>query len=106
MVSDVIPTGRLSIPVHRCPPNLPPPAHDQWSWQLRGSCRDHPAEVFFPDEVRGRRLRKREDTAKAICRECPVLARCREHALTAPEPFGIWGGMTAQERAIALSGRR
>ena len=21
-----------------------------WSWQLRGQCHDHPAELFFPEE--------------------------------------------------------
>nr|WP_286175259.1 WhiB family transcriptional regulator [Mycobacterium sp. DL99] len=91
------------MPVHRSPRNLPPPALDEWSWQLHGRCRDHPAEAFFPDQVRGRQLRKREDAAKAICRDCPVLARCRDHALAAPEPYGIWGAMTARERAIVLS---
>ncbi len=95
--------GRPAVPVYRCPRNLPPPALDQWSWQLRGSCRDHPAEVFFPDEVRGRELRRREDKAKGICRECPVLAQCRQHALASPEPYGIWGATTARERAVMLS---
>ncbi len=94
---------RATIPAYRSPRNLPPPALDEWSWQLHGLCRDHPAEVFFPDEVRGRQLRRREDAAKAICRECPVLARCRAHALSAPEAYGIWGAMTARERAVALS---
>ncbi|MGA5536838.1 WhiB family transcriptional regulator [Mycolicibacterium nivoides] len=52
---------------------------------------------------RGRPLRRREDAAKAICQACPVLARCRAHALSAPEPYGIWGAMTARERAVKLS---
>ncbi|MGV0738496.1 WhiB family transcriptional regulator [Mycobacterium syngnathidarum] len=95
--------ARPAIPVYRSPRNLPPPALDEWSWQLRGLCRDHPAEVFFPEEVRGRPLRSRENAAKAICLACPVLDRCRAHALSAPEPYGIWGAMTARERAIAMS---
>ncbi|WP_369806697.1 WhiB family transcriptional regulator [Mycobacterium sp. E802] len=97
--------GRPAIPVYRSPRNLPPPALDEWSWQLDGSCRDHPAEVFFPDEVRGRKLRRQEEAAKAICLQCPVLKRCREHALSAPEPYGIWGAMTARERAVKLCSR-
>lgn len=103
MCNNVIAAARPAIPVSRCPRNLPPPALDQWSWQLHGSCRDHPAEVFFPDEIRGRRLVRREETAKGICRECPVLDRCRQHAMTAPEPYGIWGAMTARERAAVLA---
>lgn len=94
--------ARPAIPIYRSPRNLPPPALDEWSWQLRGLCRDHPAEVFFPEEVRGRPLRRREDAAKAICLACPVLERCRTHALSAPEPYGIWGAMTARERAIKM----
>ncbi|MCV7387241.1 WhiB family transcriptional regulator [Mycobacterium porcinum] len=100
------PPIRPAIPVYRSPRNLPPPALDEWSWQQHGLCRDHPAEVFFPEEARGRPLRRREDAAKAICRTCPVLARCRTHALSAPEPYGIWGAMTARERAITLSEER
>ncbi|WP_330220077.1 WhiB family transcriptional regulator [Mycolicibacterium peregrinum] len=100
------PVGRPAIPFYRSPRNLPPPAFDAWSWQLHGLCRDHPAEVFFPEELRGRPLRRREDAAKAICRACPVLDRCRSHALSAPEPYGIWGAMTARERAIKLSDER
>lgn len=98
-----IAAGRPAMPVYRSPRNLPPPALDEWSWQLRGLCRDHPAEVFFPDAIRGRQLRRREDAAKTICLQCPVLDRCRAHALSAPEPYGIWGAMTARERAIELS---
>ncbi len=100
---DVARPSRPAIPLNRSPQNLPPPALDEWSWQLRASCRDHPAEVFFPDEVRGRSLHKREELAKAICMSCPVLQRCRRHALTAPEPYGIWGAMTARERAAKMA---
>ncbi|HEY5843980.1 MAG TPA: WhiB family transcriptional regulator, partial [Mycobacterium sp.] len=42
--------------------------------------------------------REREEQAKRICRDCPVLAVCREHALKTPEKYGVWGAMTTQER--------
>jgi WhiB family redox-sensing transcriptional regulator len=41
----------------------------------------------------------REHRAKAICRECPVLEKCRDHALAVGEVYGIWGGMSESERA-------
>ena len=70
-----------------------------WSWQLRGSCQDFPAELFFPEEEPRKRIRReREERAKRICRGCPVLAMCRDHALTMPEKYGVWGAMTTQER--------
>lgn len=37
--------------------------------------------------------------ALAACLDCPALARCREYAINAPETGGIWGGLTARERA-------
>jgi len=37
-------------------------------------------------------------TAKAICAACPVLAQCREHALKTREPYGVWGGMSEEDR--------
>jgi WhiB family redox-sensing transcriptional regulator len=35
-----------------------------------------------------------------------VLLECREHALVQPEPYGVWGGLTAAERRVMLSRRR
>ena len=31
--------------------------------------------------------------AIAICKTCPVIEECREHALHAGEVFGVWGGL-------------
>ena len=36
--------------------------------------------------------------AKAICRLCPALRECREWAVEAHEPFGIWAGTTPEDR--------
>jgi WhiB family transcriptional regulator, redox-sensing transcriptional regulator len=77
---------------------LPPPTYDQWDWQTQGRCRDHPAELFFPEEETRRDRRVLEDRAKRICEDCPVIAACRRHALTTPEIYGVWGAMTAAER--------
>jgi WhiB family transcriptional regulator, redox-sensing transcriptional regulator len=43
-------------------------------------------------------LRRNEWLAKQICRSCPVLEACRNYALDAPEPYGIWGALTPSER--------
>jgi WhiB family transcriptional regulator, redox-sensing transcriptional regulator len=85
------------------PKRLPPPRIEEWDWQSEGKCRDVPVNVFFPEGMRGYQLRKHEDRAKGICRECPVLKRCRQHAIDAPEPHGVWGATTPRERAILLS---
>ena len=37
-----------------------------------------------------------------FCMSCPVMMQCMEHALNQPEPQGVWGGLTAKERAERL----
>ena len=64
----------------------------------------HPIEEFFPDDPSRSSLRRREDAAKRICRQCPVVNECRDHALRTPELHGVWGAMTARERAHVLMG--
>ena len=78
---------------------LPRPVADEWEWQYQGVCRDLPTEMFFhPDGERGPRRRNRENTAKAICATCPVIVACRAHALAIQEPYGIWGGLSEDDR--------
>ncbi|HOW95084.1 MAG TPA: WhiB family transcriptional regulator [Mycolicibacterium fallax] len=78
-----------------------PPAQsaEDWDWQLRARCRGLPAETFFTTATeKGRRRDEHEETAKAICRRCPVLRRCLDYALAADETYGIWGATTPGER--------
>ncbi len=32
------------------------------------------------------------ETAKALCVDCPLRARCLSEALARREPWGVWGG--------------
>ncbi|MBK8733525.1 MAG: WhiB family transcriptional regulator [Actinomycetales bacterium] len=85
---------------------LPGPLLHQWSWQESGSCRRLSPDAFFhPEGERGSARIQRATAAKRVCSSCPVLAQCRTHALAAREPYGIWGGMTEEERAAATSAR-
>jgi WhiB family transcriptional regulator, redox-sensing transcriptional regulator len=78
---------------------LPGCNEELWEWQLHAVCRGMDSSVFFsPDTERGPRRRRREAAAKAICAGCPVIANCRAHALQVHEPYGIWGGLTENER--------
>jgi WhiB family redox-sensing transcriptional regulator len=82
---------------------LPKPVVENWDWQQSGACRELPSEMFFhPDGERGPRRRNRENAAKAVCASCPVLAACRSHALAVQEPYGIWGGMSEDDRLAIL----
>jgi WhiB family redox-sensing transcriptional regulator len=80
---------------------LPGPIADLWEWQHQGSCRDTDATLFFhPEGERGPARRARDTTARSICSSCPVLMECRNHALQVREPYGMWGGLTEEERDV------
>ena len=78
---------------------LPGPNADLWDWQLRGLCRGKDSSLFFhPEGERGAARSSRETAAKEICMNCPVQTLCADHALRVREPYGVWGGMTEEER--------
>ncbi|MDT3767194.1 WhiB family transcriptional regulator [Gleimia hominis] len=86
---------------------LPGPVMDRWDWQFQAACRDMDTELFFhPEGERGSTRRRRAEAAKAICATCPVLEQCREHALRVMEPYGVWGGMTEEERREVARSRK
>ncbi|MGA1479922.1 MAG: WhiB family transcriptional regulator, partial [Candidatus Nanopelagicales bacterium] len=37
---------------------------------------------------------------------CPVLAQCAAHALAVREPYGVWGGMSEDDREAIYQRRR
>lgn len=77
------------------------PIADLWEWQNEGNCVGVDPELFFLEyNMRDSVKRKREAEAKAVCKGCPVIAKCLNHALTVPEVYGVWGGMSADERAF------
>ena len=81
------------------------PAHDRW--EMSAACRGADTATFYPaDKERGVSRRVREAKAKAICNQCPVIAQCLKWAIATDEPWGLWGGMSREERTqwvIALS---
>nr|WP_232792649.1 WhiB family transcriptional regulator [Actinacidiphila yeochonensis] len=94
------PAADLSLPLGH-PRDLGGP------WHSDAACRSDEAGLFFAPskEPTAARL-AREEAAKRVCSRCPVMVECREHALLQPEPYGVWGGMTAAERRVVLARRR
>lgn len=83
---------------------LPPARTDVYDWQLRGACRGRDLRTFFhPDGERGAARARRRAAAKAICQTCPVIDACLKHALAVREPYGVWGGMSEEERGRLLA---
>jgi len=53
---------------------------------------------FHPEGERGPARAARETAAKAVCASCPVIAQCAKHALKVREPYGVWGGLSEDDR--------
>ncbi len=70
------------------------------TWQDDAACKSLPLEMFFPP------AEQEADAAKAICSGCTVKEPCLEAALAAGERFGIWGGLTSDERQTIAARRR
>lgn len=62
-------------------------------------CRSHEPELWFSDESAD------VDTARALCRPCPLRTACLAGALERREPWGVWGGELF-ERGVIVARRR
>lgn len=62
------------------------------AWRLRAACMDHDLNLFFSSK------RRDIETAKRICRGCPVRVECLMDALAKGERFGVRGGVSAPKR--------
>jgi len=38
-----------------------------------------------------------------VCVRCPVLRQCRQHALSVREPYGVWGGLSEEDREVVYA---
>lgn len=86
---------------------LPGPNADVWDWQMKGACRGEDPSLFFhPEGERGPTREARIAAAKAICSGCPVKLQCAEHALAVREPYGVWGGLSEDDREVIYRQRR
>ncbi|MDT4891974.1 MAG: WhiB family transcriptional regulator, redox-sensing transcriptional regulator [Pseudonocardiales bacterium] len=83
---------------------LPAPRQGDWDWQAQAACRgSDTANFYHPENERGPSRVRREMRAKAVCARCPVIDNCLRWALAAREPYGVWGGTSADEREVLLA---
>lgn len=83
---------------------LPALREGDWDWQVAASCRgSDTANFYHPENERGPSRARRETHAKAVCATCPVIANCLRWALAAREPYGVWGGLSVDERERLLA---
>jgi len=66
------------------------------SWPARWTefalCAEIDNALFFPEKGESTK------SAKAVCRRCAVRAECLEYALERDERWGIYGGLSPQQR--------
>ncbi|MEN2423045.1 WhiB family transcriptional regulator [Streptomyces rimosus] len=67
------------------------------SWRDRAACRTEDPDLFFPAGSTGPWAAQLVD-AKRVCARCPVLHECRRYALELPAEYGVWGGLSEDER--------
>jgi WhiB family transcriptional regulator, redox-sensing transcriptional regulator len=69
-------------------------------WRADAACREIDIDLFFAVDEQSQR------DAIAVCETCPVRASCLEHAITAREQYGVWGGVREQDRKRLVRSRR
>ena len=69
-------------------------------WMASALCRDtqYDPELWFP-ESDDSESRARTRRARDICRRCPARLECLAWAMKQDMLYGIWGGLSAEERA-------
>lgn len=67
-------------------------------WRNAAACANEDPALFFPTGDSGPNLLTIEQ-AKAVCNRCPVLDTCGRWAADNRIEYGIFGGLTEQERA-------
>lgn len=73
-------------------------------WQYRALCRGLDLALFVPDGKVGSEALMAHARAARFCAHCPVMRQCLELALTAEgnapaqSRFGVYGGLTPDQR--------
>ncbi|MBO0850661.1 MAG: WhiB family transcriptional regulator [Pseudonocardia sp.] len=66
-------------------------------WRDGAACLGEDPELFFPIGTTGVGLRQVAQ-AKSVCRGCPVTGECLAWALDTGQLYGVWGGLSEDER--------
>ena len=64
-------------------------------WMRNAACRGQGSDAWFPGDEVG----EGGEAARRVCAGCRVRAECLEYALVAGIRHGLWGGLSAKERA-------
>lgn len=71
---------------------------DAIDWRQRGACRQEDAALFFPEHLNAAHARVALELARSICARCHVQRECLAYALEHERNFGVFAGLTPEER--------
>jgi WhiB family redox-sensing transcriptional regulator len=63
-------------------------------WVRSAECAKPGGPTMFPHDKDNIGIQ----VARDVCNRCPVRTQCLEEALNRKELFGVWGGLTTDER--------
>jgi WhiB family redox-sensing transcriptional regulator len=66
-------------------------------WRDQAACRSEHPDLFFPVGATGP-ARRQLAKARSICHHCPVMADCLTWAVHTRQRYGVWGGLSEDER--------
>jgi WhiB family transcriptional regulator, redox-sensing transcriptional regulator len=73
----------------------------RYDWGSEAECRDKDVSIFFPERDgpnSPNHTRGDIKKAKRICGRCEVRESCLVYALETGQRYGVWGGLTPNER--------
>jgi WhiB family redox-sensing transcriptional regulator len=92
-VRDTVMDAPITWPVPAAP--APGVAH----WSGRAACRGHEGLFYAPEGIESLRAKEvREAKARSLCAACPVRVQCGEQAEGDGEMWGVWAGVTEDDR--------
>lgn len=68
-------------------------------WWLRARCRGRRDLNFYSN------WQRQIQACRKVCRDCPVRTHCAIEALLRHDQWGIWGGLTPDERGAIVAGK-
>lgn len=91
------PDAKPEPPNHGAPLASSKPRAAGGNWRHYAACRDQDPELFFPIGDTGPAVAQTAE-AKSICGACGVKNLCLQWALDSGQDFGVWGGLSEDER--------
>lgn len=67
------------------------------NWREQAACLTQDPELFFPVGTSSAAIRQVQ-AAKRLCGQCVVRDTCLEWATSAGVDYGVWGGLSEDER--------